>query len=78
MIDLARDFPFLRKKLTVSGIMGQTQGVSNATNPPIKQVKKMYHTFDVSTESACCSVKLTGSQRGPLIFDWSHDEALDL
>ena len=34
---------FLRKKLTVSGIMGHTQGVSRAMRPPKKQAKKMSH-----------------------------------
>ena len=32
---------FLVKKVTVTGIMGKTQGVSNAINPPSKPRKKM-------------------------------------
>ena len=36
LIPLARVVLLLVKKLTVSGIIGNTQGVSNANNPPKK------------------------------------------
>lgn len=34
---------FLRKKLTVTGINGKTQGVITATRPVKKQIKKICH-----------------------------------
>ena len=34
---------FLVKKLTVKGIIGNTQGVSNANNPPKKPSPKIFH-----------------------------------
>ena len=40
-IALCRLCCFFRKKLTVRGIMGQTQGVSNANNPPINPDMKI-------------------------------------
>ena len=41
--------PFLVKKLTVNGIIGNTQGVSNASNPPKKPNPKILQSelFDV-------------------------------
>ena len=32
----------LRKKLTVMGIMGHTQGVKSASSPPMKPIAKIY------------------------------------
>ena len=32
-----------RKKLTVMGIIGHTQGVSNATSPPRNPKRKIFH-----------------------------------
>ena len=32
----------LRKKLTVMGMMGHTQGVNSARKPPSKPARKMY------------------------------------
>ena len=43
-IDFARLPDFFRKKLTVSGIIGHTQGVNNAISPPRKQATMMYHS----------------------------------
>jgi len=37
------------KKLTVIGIIGQTQGVSKAKNPPSKPARKISHS-DVAPE----------------------------
>jgi hypothetical protein len=34
---------FFKKKLTVIGIIGHTQGVSSATNPPRKHIQNKYH-----------------------------------
>ena len=45
------DVAFLVKKETVSGIIGNTQGVSNAINPPRNPIKKRLHKlFDVLLE----------------------------
>ena len=44
--------PCLVKKETVSGIIGKTQGVSNAINPPIKpRIKMPQIVFSRSTSS---------------------------
>ena len=34
----------LRKKLTVMGMMGHTHGVNNATSPPSRPSRKIYHS----------------------------------
>ena len=39
---LRSSFARFRKKLTVIGMIGHTQGVSRATSPPIIPMKKMY------------------------------------
>ena len=49
--------PF-RKKETVMGIMGHTQGVTNAMRPPMKPAMNIYHS-----ERDCC----TGSSLNTLI-----------
>ena len=43
---------FLRKKLTVTGISGNTQGVITASKPVKKHIKKIFHQLPVlpSTE----------------------------
>ena len=63
-IDLERSLPFLRKKLTVIGIMGHTHGVKRATRPPRKQVRKIYSN-DFPAISALLSFpsKSTGAHR---------------
>src|SRR5690606_24327757 len=54
-------------KLTFIGIIGNTQGVSNAANPPINPVKNMVNqvmslmvgsSADFSFNSVCCVGKL--------------------
>ena len=40
---LERSFERLRKKLTVIGMMGHTQGVQSATSPPKNPSMKIYH-----------------------------------
>ena len=42
----------MRKKLTVSGIIGHTQGVSNARRPPRKPPRKIYHSEPLCESSA--------------------------
>ena len=54
----------LRKKLTVIGIMGHTQGVTSASRPPRKPRKKMaYHALPDTSLSLCpkdCNSSMTG------------------
>ena len=63
--DLLLLLPFLRKKLTVRGMMGQTQGVSNASKPPRKhaQNKNQSELLFPSVPLASWSVNLTGAHR---------------
>ena len=64
LIDLLRSLPFLRKKLTVIGIIGHTQGVNRATRPPRKQVKNMYQSEPCEMgASEPASSYFTGVQR---------------
>ena len=60
-IAFLRSFVRLRKKLTVIGIIGHTQGVSKAINPPRKPAKKM-NNQDVSVAETVVS---------PNAFNWS-------
>ena len=55
---------FLRKKLTVIGINGHTQGVRSAINPPPKPRMKMYHHgAEPISEFSSPSGRSTGAQR---------------
>ena len=56
----------LRKKLTVIGMMGHTQGVNNATKPPKKPAIKMAQremSVGTSVVPKLCSLSITGVQR---------------
>ena len=57
-----------KKKLTVIGIIGHTQGVNNANNPPRKPVMNIYiqdmSSWPCSSPKACKSL-ITGFQRSP-------------
>ena len=44
------DFDLLVKKVTVIGIIGNTQGVSNAIKPPPKPFKNMTHQESLADE----------------------------
>ena len=75
MMLLLRSLPFLRKKLTVMGIIGHTHGVKRATRPPRKQVKKMYQSDVVEKSSALSdSANDTGAQRSA-VFPAGTDDA---
>ena len=43
LIPSARDLLRFKKKLTVTGIKGNTQGVITANKPVAKQIRKMFH-----------------------------------
>lgn len=62
-IDRLRLLDRFRKKLTVMGIMGHTQGVSRANSPPTNPEKKRNHN-DVSVvvvvSPRACSLSMTG------------------
>jgi len=67
LIALRRFLLRFRKKLTVMGIMGQTQGVNRAMNPPRKPVMKRIHQ-ELSPLLLCLSPRsfsssTTGCQR---------------
>ena len=49
-----RSFVRFKKKLTVIGIIGHTQGVSKAIKPPAKPAKKM-NNQEVSVEESVVS-----------------------
>ena len=55
-----------RKKLTVMGIMGHTQGVSSASKPPARPIRKI-QASEVSawfaTLSSDCNWSVTGAHR---------------
>ena len=58
----------LRKKLTVMGMMGHTQGVNNATNPPKKPAMKIAHremSVGTSVVPKLCSLSMTGVHKSP-------------
>ena len=66
-IAFLRSFVRFRKKLTVIGIIGQTQGVNKAIKPPKKPAKKM-NNQDVSAADTVASPNdfnwsITGDQR---------------
>ena len=42
LTEFTREVFFFKKKLTVSGIIGHTQGVSSASNPPKNPPKNIY------------------------------------
>ncbi len=50
-IDCFREVFFLRKKLTVRGIIGQTHGVRSASRPPTNPHIIMYHQFEFTVFS---------------------------
>ena len=56
--------PFFMKKLTVMGMMGHTQGVTSATNPPRKQVMKIYHSEADPSVDSPPPAALTGVHSG--------------
>ncbi|MPM69778.1 hypothetical protein SDC9_116726 [bioreactor metagenome] len=64
-----RTFLFLfRKKLTVMGIIGQTQGVSSAAKPQINPFRKILHSDELPS---CCepnefNSSVTGAQSSSL------------
>ena len=61
---LEREPLFFKKKLTVMGIIGHTQGVSSANKPPRKHAQKIYHSelSDTSyTSLLALSTGLTGA-----------------
>ncbi len=69
-MDLRRSLLFLRKKLTVIGIIGHTQGVKRATRPPRKQVKKIYQSeVEEKSSASLSSSNFTGAQRSEWLVD---------
>ena len=67
-IDFARLLDFFKKKLTVRGIIGHTQGVSSATRPPRKQAMMIYQSellFSPLLLLLLLSQASTGAQRSP-------------
>lgn len=69
-IDRLRLLDRFRKKLTVMGIMGHTQGVSRANSPPTNPEKKRNHN-DVSVvvvvSPRACSLSMTGVHKSVVV-----------
>ena len=64
--DLRRLPLFLRKKLTVIGIIGHTQGVSSASRPPPKPQMKITHqgeSLTLVSVTSPVSGKVTGAHQ---------------
>ena len=59
----------LVKKLTVSGIIGNSQGVSKAINPPMNPSKMIFSMLDFATSDSSDSVQLeSGALRSMLLI----------
>ena len=62
-----------RKRLTVMGMMGHTQGVKRASSPPVSPMKKSHHKVVLPCSSAACWFVgllicfVTSLQRGSLV-----------
>ena len=69
---LALEPLFFRKKLTVIGIIGHTQGVSKARSPPKKHAQNMYHnerSAMSSTSALSPSIAVTGAHSWSWVGD---------
>ena len=60
-MDLPRELFFFKKKLTVSGIIGHTQGVNRASRPPRNPQINMLHSDDPDVSSG---PEITGVHHG--------------
>ena len=65
---LALSLVRLRKKLTVMGMMGHTQGVNSASNPPANPIRNRNHSepFCSLRPSCCCNSWTTGCHKSVL------------
>ena len=71
--------PRLRKKLTVMGMMGHTQGVSNARSPPRKPSRKMAARLSscVSPDSPMPRNSSTTGDHSSLPTPWADNSCID-